>query len=116
MTQNVGRMVIVPADSSFPLLAPPRCSGWGWMEFDRPSVRQGGHDIGTPDESMWAVIEIVIVEIVDEGSACARRHERIDVHVLVVKDVDVTGSLVCVVPPDSSLPGFRIVGLPDTGK
>src|SRR5215469_3055725 len=62
------------------------------------------------------MIKVVIVEVIDERSACTCGHKGIDVDGFVVEDVDITGSLIGVVSPDYTFLSLRVVGFSDAGE
>ena len=65
------------------------------------------------DEAERRVVEIVAVEIVDDGAERARRHERVVLLVLEEHAHARVGVLIAVVLADDAAPGDRIIRLSD---
>src|ERR671931_965323 len=113
MCQQRDRMVVMANDRILPRSAPGWRSRRRRMKFDRTTMRHVRPDEGAADESVRPVIEIVAGKVVDDCSQCARRHEWIDVHTLVVKHVDAANRLIAVIASSDALTAARVVWLAD---
>lgn len=62
------------------------------------------------------MVEVVAVEIIDDHVQGARPYERVDILILVVKDIHHGHGLVGVVAAHDALPGLGIIRFAYTGK
>ena len=105
---------IIVAHRGLPCRAPCRRPWREGRRLDRTAVGLDLSYVATTNKAMWAMVEIIAIELIDAHSDRAGSNERVEVELLVVEEpVRSRNSLMCKVAADHALVGDGIVRLSD---